>query len=155
MVLTAPLALLLLGLGAIVWGTKIVLDNAVVVARYHGVSDFFVGVAVLSIGSDLPELVVSLDAALRQLADQPTANLIVGNAIGSCFGQLGLGSTTFQNKPQDVTGLTSGASGIIAAGYHTFAIASGAAKVWGYNYYGQLGLGYAGIVLTPQTVLGF
>jgi cation:H+ antiporter len=89
-VLTAPLALLLLGLAAIVWGTKVVLDNAILVARYHGVSDFFVGVVVLAMGSDLPELVVTLDAALRQLAGQPTANLIVGNAIGSCFGQLGL-----------------------------------------------------------------
>jgi cation:H+ antiporter len=89
-ILTAPLALLLLSLGAIVWGTKIVLDNAVVLARHYKVSDFFVGVVVLAIGSDLPELVVSVDAALRQLADQDTANLIVGNAIGSCFGQLGL-----------------------------------------------------------------
>ena len=90
MILTAPLALLLLGLAAIVWGTKIVLDNAVLVARYHGISDFFIGVVVLAVGSDLPELVVSLDAAFRQLANQSTANLIVGNAIGSCFGQLGL-----------------------------------------------------------------
>jgi cation:H+ antiporter len=89
-IFTAPLALLLLGLGAIVWGTKLVLENAIAVARFHGVSDFFVGVVVLAVGSDLPELVVSIDAALRQLADQPTSGLIVGNAIGSCFGQLGL-----------------------------------------------------------------
>jgi len=89
-ILTAPLALLLFGLAAIVWGTKIVLDNAIRIAHHHNVSDFFIGVVVLSIGSDLPELVVSLDAAFRQLADQDTANLIVGNAIGSCFGQLGL-----------------------------------------------------------------
>lgn len=90
MLLTAPLALLLLGLGAIVWGTKIVIDNAVIVARHHRISDFFVGLVVLAIGSDLPELVVSLDAAFRQLAGQDTANLIIGNAIGSCFGQIGL-----------------------------------------------------------------
>ena len=90
MIFTAPLALLLLGLGAIVWGTKVVIDNAVVVAHHHRISDFFIGAVVLAIGSDLPELVVSIDAALRQLAGQQTANLIVGNAIGSCFGQLGL-----------------------------------------------------------------
>lgn len=90
MFLTAPLVLLLLGLAAIVWGTKIILDNAILVARHHRVSDFFIGVVVLAIGSDLPELVVSLDAAFRQLANQSTSSLIVGNAIGSCFGQLGL-----------------------------------------------------------------
>ena len=90
MVVTAPLALLLVGLAAIVWATSIVVENAVVVARHHRVSDFFIGVVVLAVGSDLPEIVVSLDAALRQLADQETDNLIIGNAIGSCFGQLGL-----------------------------------------------------------------
>ncbi|TNF89274.1 MAG: sodium:calcium antiporter [Gammaproteobacteria bacterium] len=90
MVDSAPLALLLVGLAAIVWATHIVVENAIVVARHHRVSDFFIGVVVLAVGSDLPEIVVSLDAALRQLADQETDNLIIGNAIGSCFGQLGL-----------------------------------------------------------------
>jgi cation:H+ antiporter len=89
-IFTPPLALLLLGLAAIVWATKIVLENAITVARFHRVSDFFIGVVVLAVGSDLPELVVSINAALRQLANQPTSELIVGNAIGSCFGQLGL-----------------------------------------------------------------
>jgi cation:H+ antiporter len=87
---SAPLALLLIGLAAIVWATHIAVENAIVVARHHRVSDFFIGVVVLAVGSDLPEIVVSLDAALRQFADQETDNLIIGNAIGSCFGQLGL-----------------------------------------------------------------
>ena len=90
MLISAPLALLLLGLAAIAWSTRIVVDNAIEVARHHRVSDFFIGVVVLAVGSDLPELVVSLDAAMRQLGDQETDNLIIGNAIGSCFGQLGL-----------------------------------------------------------------
>ena len=90
MVVSAPLALLLVGLGAIVWATHIVVENAITVARHHRVSDFFIGVVVLAVGSDLPELVVSGDAALLQLAGQETDNLIIGNAIGSCFGQLGL-----------------------------------------------------------------
>jgi cation:H+ antiporter len=89
-IFSAPFAFLLLGLAVIVWGTKIVLDNAVVVARHHGVSDFFVGVVVLAIGSDLPELAVTIHAAIKAIAGQDTAGLIVGNAIGSCFGQLGL-----------------------------------------------------------------
>lgn len=90
MAVSAPLALLLIGLAAIVWATHIAVENAIVVARHHRVSDFFIGVVVLAVGSDLPEIVVSLDAALRQFADQETDNLIIGNAIGSCFGQLGL-----------------------------------------------------------------
>ena len=90
MVLSSPLALLLLGLATIVWATHIVVENAVSVARHHRVSDFFIGVVVLAVGSDLPELVVTLHAAFRQLGGQETENLIIGNAIGSCFGQLGL-----------------------------------------------------------------
>jgi len=79
-----------LGLGIIVWGTKVALDNAVLIARHYHVSDFFIGATVLAIGSDLPELLVSVNAALRQLDGEQTANLIVGNALGSCFGQFGL-----------------------------------------------------------------
>ncbi len=90
MLISAPLALLLLGLAAIAWSTRIVVDNAIEVARHHRVSDFFIGVVVLAVGSDLPELVVTLDAAFRQFAGEETDNLIIGNAIGSCFGQLGL-----------------------------------------------------------------
>ena len=90
MAVSAPLALLLVGLAFIVWATHIVVENAILVARQHRVSDFFIGVVVLAVGSDLPEIFVSLDAALQQLADQETDNLIIGNAIGSCFGQLGL-----------------------------------------------------------------
>jgi cation:H+ antiporter len=89
-VLSSPLALLLLGLATIVWATHIVVENAVSVARHHRVSDFFIGAVVLAVGSDLPELVVTLHAAFRQLGGQETENLIIGNAIGSCFGQLGL-----------------------------------------------------------------
>lgn len=79
-----------MGLGIIVWGTKVALDNAVLIARHYHVSDFFIGATVLAIGSDLPELLVSVNAALRQLDGEQTANLIVGNALGSCFGQFGL-----------------------------------------------------------------
>jgi cation:H+ antiporter len=53
-------------------------------------SDFFIGVAILAVGSDLPEIVVAVAAALKQLAGSDTANLIVGNSLGSCLGQFGL-----------------------------------------------------------------
>ncbi len=84
------LSLLLIAIAAIVWGTKVTLDNAVRLARHYQISDFFIGVAILAVGSDLPEVVVSVAAALRQLGGEDTANLIVGNALGSCLGQFGL-----------------------------------------------------------------
>lgn len=82
--------LLLVGIAAIVWGTRITLDNAVRIAGHYRISDFFVGVVILAIGSDLPEIVVSIAAAVRQFNGIATADLIVGNALGSCLGQFGL-----------------------------------------------------------------
>ncbi|MGR8918864.1 MAG: sodium:calcium antiporter [Gammaproteobacteria bacterium] len=85
-----PLLLLLGGLAAIAVGAQLAVGSAIRLARHHGLSDLFVGSAVLALGSDLPEIVVSLNAAVRMLGGVDTSSLIVGNALGSCFGQLGL-----------------------------------------------------------------
>ena len=81
---------MLAAIAVIVWATRLTLDNAVRIASHYQLSDFFIGVAILAIGSDLPEIVVSVAAALRQLGGSDAANLIVGNALGSCLGQFGL-----------------------------------------------------------------
>lgn len=72
---------MLVGIAAIVWGTRITLDNAVWIAGHYRVSDFFVGAVILAVGSDLPEIVVSIAAALRQLEGIATADLIGSNVL--------------------------------------------------------------------------
>ncbi|MGH0037448.1 MAG: sodium:calcium antiporter [Myxococcota bacterium] len=85
------LALLGIGLAAVALGARLTIDSSVVLARRYGLSDFVIGVVILAVGSDLPELVVSISASLHNLSpDQDTSGLIVGNAIGSCFGQFGM-----------------------------------------------------------------
>lgn len=71
------------------FGTKLSVDNAVKVARHFGLSEFFIGLTVISIGTDLPEMVVSITGAIHKLGGQETSGLIIGNAIGSCLGQMG------------------------------------------------------------------
>ena len=71
-------------------GARFALTYAIEIARHHGLSDFFVGVVLLAIGTDLPEIVVSINAAIRHTVEGGMSGLIVGNAIGSCFGQIGL-----------------------------------------------------------------
>ena len=84
------LALLFLGLILVALFAKLTLDNAIVIAHHFNIPDFYMGALILAIGSDLPELVVTLNAAIRNLGSMDTSGLIIGNAIGSCFGQIGL-----------------------------------------------------------------
>ena len=44
-------------------------------------SVFVVGVAVLSIGSDLPELAIAVDAAIKNLNAGEASDLVVGSAL--------------------------------------------------------------------------
>ena len=80
---------LLLGLAGLWFGTEITIRGAVTVAEKLGVSEFIVGVAILSIGSDLPELAIAVDGAIKNLHSGDTSNVIVGTAIGSSLGQIG------------------------------------------------------------------
>jgi cation:H+ antiporter len=83
-----PFLLLLLGITGLLWGTHLVIGNATLIARRFGWSDFVIGIVILAIGTDLPELVVAVNAALKSLGGQDFAPIIIGNSLGSCFGQL-------------------------------------------------------------------
>lgn len=81
---------LIAGLVALWGGTNLVLRGAIHITRRYGVSELFIGLTVIAIGTDLPELVVSIDSAFKNLQGIDTSGLIVGNAIGSALGNFGL-----------------------------------------------------------------
>ncbi len=66
------------GVLALFLGGKWVVDGAVEIARLFGLTETFIGLTVVAVGTSLPELVTSAMAAKRGKAD-----LAVGNVIGS------------------------------------------------------------------------
>ena len=72
------------GLGVILAGAQLTVDNAAGLARQIGISDAVIGLTVVAVGTSLPELVAALIAARKRETD-----LIVGNVLGSNLYNLG------------------------------------------------------------------
>lgn len=68
------------GLGLLLWGSRWLVDGAVVVARSLGISDLVVGLTIIAAGTSLPEVATSVIASLRGERD-----IAVGNVVGSCI----------------------------------------------------------------------
>ncbi|OHA09114.1 MAG: hypothetical protein A3B37_01045 [Candidatus Sungbacteria bacterium RIFCSPLOWO2_01_FULL_59_16] len=79
-VVAAPIALLFIaaGLAGVILGGRWVVEGAVQIAYTLGASEALVALTMLSIGTSLPELAVSVAAAWRR-----EAGIAVGNIIGS------------------------------------------------------------------------
>jgi cation:H+ antiporter len=83
------IAYLILGLAGLWFGTEVTIRGAVSAAARFGVSEFIIGVVILSIGSDLPELAIAIDAGLKNAAGGEFSDVVVGSALGSSLGQIG------------------------------------------------------------------
>ena len=68
----------LVGLGLIVWGADVAVDAATELARIFGLSERFIGLTVVALGTSLPELFTSVTAARKGNAD-----IAIGNIVGS------------------------------------------------------------------------
>lgn len=66
------------GLAAVIFGGDLVVDKACVIATNFGVSQNFIGLTIIAIGTSLPELVTSIVATRKG-----DSGLALGNAIGS------------------------------------------------------------------------
>jgi cation:H+ antiporter len=87
----ASIGLIVSGLAALVIGGKILVDNAIVLARFAGLSEAVIGLTIVAIGTSLPELVTSIIATLKKEVDIAVGN-IVGSNIFNVFWILGLTS---------------------------------------------------------------
>ena len=72
------LVLSIIGLALIVWGSDVTVSAASELARYFGMSERFIGLTIVALGTSLPELFSSLTAARKGNAD-----IAIGNIVGS------------------------------------------------------------------------
>lgn len=66
------------GLILIVWGSDVTVDAATGIARVIGLSERFIGLTIVALGTSLPELFTSVSAARKGNAD-----IAIGNIVGS------------------------------------------------------------------------
>ncbi|MBM4104476.1 MAG: calcium/sodium antiporter [Planctomycetes bacterium] len=86
------LFLVLLGLGFLIAGGKLVVDGALRLADWLGLSKSFIAVTVVAVGTSIPELATSAVAAYKKKADIAVGN-VVGSNIFNILLILGISST--------------------------------------------------------------
>ena len=82
-------AIVIAGLLLLVSGSQVLLKGAVGIAEHFGISEAVIGLTLVAVGTSLPELSISVIAALRRHADVAIGN-ILGSNIFNLLGILGV-----------------------------------------------------------------
>lgn len=89
-----------IGLVFLISGSQILLKGAVGIAHMMGLPEVVIGLTLVAVGTSLPELTISVVAALRHHAD-----VAIGNVLGSnIFNLLGILGVSAVLQPLEVTG---------------------------------------------------
>lgn len=78
-----------LGLLLLIGGSRVLLTGAVGIAEHYGISEAVIGLTLVAVGTSIPELSISVIAAIRRHADVAVGN-ILGSNIFNLLGILGL-----------------------------------------------------------------
>ncbi|HPA61984.1 MAG TPA: calcium/sodium antiporter [Candidatus Woesebacteria bacterium] len=79
------LAIFLLWLGA-----ESVTKAAIKIAKTLSLSESFIGLTIVAIGTSFPEIVISITGAVQNLRGEETSQIVLGNVIGSGMANLAL-----------------------------------------------------------------
>lgn len=85
MSLYLPIGALVAGMIGLVWGADRFVIGSASLARSVGISSLVIGLTIVSIGTSAPEIIISINAALKG-----SGELAVGNALGSNLANMGL-----------------------------------------------------------------
>ncbi len=80
-----PILALLVGVLGLLWGADRFVEGSAGAARNLGISPMIIGLTIVSVGTSAPEVIISINAALKD-----AGQLAVGNALGSNLANIGL-----------------------------------------------------------------
>lgn len=85
------LGLIIVGLGLLLLGSRLLVNSAIAIAQAIGVSELIIGLTIVAAGTSLPELATSAIASVRGERDIAVGN-VVGSNIFNILAVLGLSS---------------------------------------------------------------
>ena len=97
-----PVLLIILGFALLIKGADFLVDGASNVAKRFHIPEIIIGLTIVSIGTSMPELVVSTTSALKGCSDMAIGNVIGSNACNLML-ILGLASVIRSIKVQNST----------------------------------------------------
>lgn len=103
------------GCAVIVAGSNITVDAATEIAKMFGISDRFIGLTIVALGTSLPELVTSVTAARKGNADIAIGNIVGSNIFNILFvvGTSALIIPVIYESEFLIDGIIAAASGIL------------------------------------------
>ena len=97
----------------VVWGSDITVDAATAIAQILGMSERFIGLTIVALGTSLPELVTSVTAARKGNADIAIGNIVGSNIFNILFV---IGTAALITPVPYATGFLSDGTIAVAAG---------------------------------------
>ena len=67
-----------IGLVGLIYGSNLLVDNAIIIAQRLGMSEAMIGLTIVAAGTSMPELATSVVAAVKKRSD-----IAIGNVVGS------------------------------------------------------------------------
>jgi len=89
--LSREIGFIIIGLAMLTVGGRFLVDGAIQIARFAGLSEAVIGLTIIAVGTSLPELATSVLAAAKRMSDISVGN-IVGSNIFNIFSVLGASS---------------------------------------------------------------
>ena len=89
--ITRIIIYMILGILGLKFGSDFVVDNAIIIAETFGLSERFIGMTIVAIGTALPEIITGIISAKRGEPDLLLGNITGSNILNLCL-LIGLGA---------------------------------------------------------------